>query len=326
MDAQLRDFDLNLLRVFAAVHATGSATLAAERLGVSQSAVSNALARLRARTGDPLFVRTPQGMSPTAFGSRIAGPIAEALDTVARSLAAEAPFDPARAARTFTIRMTDIGELVFLPTLLDRLAQAAPAVRLRAVSLSSGDTAAALARGEVDLAIGFLPELREGWYQQRLFEQRYVCLMRTGHPLAGTRLSARGFAAARHLAIESAGSGHGIVDDALAALGVRRELALRVPDFLGAVMLCAGSDLVCTVPLKLALAAQRLVPVTWQPVPHRLPGFTIHQYWHPRAHRDAAGRWLRALVAEAFAEAPMSGEPGPAAAAPRPRRYNRREP
>jgi DNA-binding transcriptional LysR family regulator len=205
--------------------------------------------------------------------------------------------------------MTDIGELVFLPGLLALLRERAPGTRLRAVALSSGDTAAALARGEVDLAIGFLPELREGWYQQRLFEQRYVVLRRAG---AAGGLTRAAYRAAAHVAIESAGTGHRIVERALREQGVDRRVPLQVPDFLAAVMLVARSDLLCTVPDKLAQAAAESLPLQSVPVPFDLPGFAIHQYWHPRVHRDPAVQWLRERVAERFAE--------PAAPRGRPRR------
>jgi DNA-binding transcriptional LysR family regulator len=296
--------DLNLLRLAAALHETGSVTAAARRLGIGQAAASNALARLRrACGGDPLFLRAAQGMAATPQGERIARAASAALATVAESIAGPEAFDPARTARRFTLRMTDIGELVFLPTLLAELRAHAPGATLRTVALSSGDTPAALAHGEVDLAIGFLPELREGWYQQRLFEQRYVVLRRAG---AAGALGRAAFLRAEHLAIESPGTGHRIVERALRAQGVRRRIVLQVPDFLAAVMLVARTDLLCTVPAKLAQAAAESLPVQSVPVPVDLPGFAIHQYWHPRAHADAAVRWLRERIAERFAEPPAT--------------------
>jgi len=301
MDTLLKDLDLNLLRLAAALHETGSVTVAARRIGVTQSAASNALARLRRACGDPLFVPTPQGMAATPHGTRIAAAAAGALAAVAEAIAAPPGFEPATDARRFTLRMTDIGELVFLPRLLACLREQAPRATLRTVALSSGDTPAALARGEVDLAIGFLPELREGWYQQRLFEQRYVVLRRA--PGALTRTA---FLRADHVAIESPGTGHRVVEQALRAQGVQRRVALEVPGFLAAVMLVARTDLVCTVPAKLAQAAAESLPVQSSPVPFELPAFTIHQYWHPRAHRDAAVQWLRERVAERFAEPPAT--------------------
>jgi DNA-binding transcriptional LysR family regulator len=304
VSALLDALDLNLLRLAAALHETGSVTAAARRLGIGQAAASNALARLRrACGGDPLFLRGAQGMVATPQGERIARAAGTALAAVAESIAAPAAFEPATTTRRFTLRMTDIGELVFLPTLLAELQAHAPGATLRTVALSSGDTPAALARGEVDLAIGFLPELREGWYQQRLFEQRYVVLRRAGPSRTLTRAA---FLKARHLAIESPGTGHRIVERALRAQGVRRRIVLQVPDFLAAVMLVARTDLLCTVPAKLAQAAAESLPVQSAAVPVELPGFAIHQYWHPRAHPDAAVRWLRERIAERFAEPPAN--------------------
>jgi DNA-binding transcriptional LysR family regulator len=303
MDPLLKTLDLNLLRVAAALREAGSVTAAARRLGITQAAASNALARLRRACGDPLFIRTPLGMSATPHGERIADAAVAALASVAASIAAPPGFDPAADARLFTLRMTDIGEWVFLPGLLRCLAERAPRTTLRTVALSSGDTPAALARGEVDLAIGFLPELREGWYQQRLFEQRYVTLRRAG---SAGNLGRAAFLRAGHVAIESAGTGHRIVEQALRAQGVSRRIVLQVPDFLAAVVIVSRSDLICTVPLKLAQAAAESLPVQSGPVPFDLPGFAIHQYWHPRVHRDAAVQWLRERVAERFAEPPAA--------------------
>jgi DNA-binding transcriptional LysR family regulator len=303
LDAVVDALDLNLLKLAAALHEAGSVTGAAGRLGVTQAAASNALARLRRACGDdPLFLRTPQGMAATPRGERLARAAAAALAAVSEAVAPPAAFDPATTARRFTLRMTDIGELVFLPELLDTLRAHAPGASLRTVALSSGDTPSALARGEVDLAIGFLPELREGWYQQRLFEQRYVVLRRAGTP-APTRAA---WLRAEHLAIESPGTGHLIVERALRAQGLRRRIALQVPDFLAAVMLVARTGLLCTVPAKLAQAAAGSLPVQSSPAPVELPGFAIHQYWHPRAHHDAAVRWLRERIAERFAEPPAA--------------------
>ena len=302
VDTLLAGLDLNLLRLAAALRETGSVTAAARRLGLTQAAASNALARLRAACADPLFIRTPHGMAATPHGARIADAAAAALASVAEAIASAPAFDAATTTRRFTLRMTDIGEVVFLPGLLACLREAAPGAGLRTVALSSGGTAAALARGEVDLAVGFLPELREGWYQQRLFEQRYVVLRRTGAP-PPTRGA---YLRAGHVAIESTGTGHRIVEQALRAQRVERRVVAQVPGFLAAVMLVARSDLLCTVPDKLAQAAAASLPVQSAPVPFELPGFAIHQYWHPRVHRDAAVRWLRERVAERFAEPPAA--------------------
>jgi DNA-binding transcriptional LysR family regulator len=304
VDRPIDALDLNLLRLAAALHETGSVTTTARRLGITQAAASNALARLRrACGGDALFVRSVQGMTATPRGERIARAALAALATVAESIATTADFEATTTTRRFTLRMTDIGEVVFLPGLLEVLRAEAPGATLRTVALSSGDTPAALARGEVDLAIGFLPELREGWYQQRLFEQRYVVLRRAG---TGGALSRAAYLRAAHVAIESPGTGHRIVERALRAQGIERRVALQVPDFLAAVMLVARTDLLCTVPAKLAQAAAGTLPVQSAAVPVELPGFSIHQYWHPRAHGDAAVRWLRERIAGRFGEPPAS--------------------
>ncbi len=305
----LPDVDLNLLRVFALVYRHRNVTEAAARLGLTQSAASNALARLRRRFADPLFVRAPQGVTPTPYCDRLAPAVLGALSSLADAVTSDRPFDPSSTQRRFVLRMSDIGEIVFLPALLERLAVAAPGASLRTVSMSSGDAAEALARGDVDLAIGFLPGLRDGWFQQRLFEQRYVCLMREGHPLAGRRLTRERFLAADHLLIEAPGTGHSVVDEHFERIGAPRRSRLAVPDFLAAVLLCSRSELLCTVPLRLAQAAAQLASVTWTEHPFDIPGFGILQYWHARAHRDPAHLWLRTQVASLFADGAEAGQP-----------------
>ena len=316
MDDLAATLDLNLLRLLIAVHDARSVTAAAVRLDLTQSAVSNGLRRLRQACGDPLFIRTPDGMMPTPYATRLAGPVARMLDTVGEALARAPGFDPTTSSRLFTLRMTDIGEAVFVPRLATAFSRLAPAATLRTVLLSSGDTASGLARGEVDLAIGFLPDLKGDWYQQRLFEQRYVCLAAEGHPAwkrraagGAPRIGADAFRRAQHLVIESPGSGHLVVEAELTRLGVRRDTPVRMPDFVAAVFVVAQTGLVCTVPHRLAEAAARLAPVRWCEHPFELPTFAIRQYWHARFHHDAACAWLRRLVAQEFAE---PGRPGAA--------------
>jgi DNA-binding transcriptional LysR family regulator len=307
MAALPQDFDLNLLRVFAAVYETANVTRAADKLDVSQSAVSNALARLRKVCGDELFVRTPDGMSATAVAKRLAPAVLGSLESLDQAFSESGGFDAATSKRQLVVRMNDIGEVVFLPTLLRTLARQAPFCSLKAVSLSSGDTAIAMARGDVDLAIGFLPELREQWYQQRLFEQHYVLVARKGHKLLKPELKAaaldRAFVRAEHVLIDSAGSAHNIVEETFRSLDIARPNRITMPSFLAAMMMVAASDVVATVPAKLAEAASNTLNIGYRSHPVKLPVFRIHQYWHPIRHKDPACTWLRGLINQSFAEA-----------------------
>src|SRR5712664_2460859 len=181
----VQDVDLNLLRVFDAVLRERGVTPAAVRLGLTQPAVSNALARLRALLGDALFMRTPKGMDATPFARELAEPVRQALALLESALAHGPGFDAATSARAFRFYMSDLGQIEFLPPLIERLQRVAPGVRLEAVALDVEDIGAALAAGTLDLAVGFLPGLGQPVRRQPLFRDPYVCLMRADHPLMG---------------------------------------------------------------------------------------------------------------------------------------------
>lgn len=233
------DWDLNLLRIFEAVLAERSITRAAERLGLglAQPTVSNALARLRRLTGDALFVRAREGMAPTPHAQAMAAPLRQA--TLQTTLRRPAAFDPATSERRFKLYISDLGEAFFLPRLLARLRQAAPGVKLATLPMPEHDPQAALESGEVDLAIGNLPEFSRtgngsGWYQQRLLREHYIAIARRGHPLLEVQgdgsavLSRAAFGEAAQAVVLPAGTGHGVVEATLRADGLGERIALRV--------------------------------------------------------------------------------------------------
>ncbi|MCV6806286.1 LysR family transcriptional regulator, partial [Achromobacter ruhlandii] len=203
----LQDMDLNLLVVFNELCKHGRVSAVAQNLGISQPGVSNALGRLRKLLGDELFLRTSRGMVPTPYAEALAQPIAEALAALHGTLNARASFDPARSERAFVIGVNDVGETYFLPRLMRALDDAAPGVTIRTVRTTSIDVKDEMERGRIDLAMGFLPGLKHGFFQRRLFRQPYVCIFREDHPLARTGVSARQFRAAEHVAIVSEGTG-----------------------------------------------------------------------------------------------------------------------
>ncbi len=187
--------DLSLLLVFEAVYAERQISRAAQRLGLAQPTVSNALGRLRRLTGDALFVRTGRGMEPTPHAERLAAPLREALAMLRGTLQARSQFDPAQDRRHFTLFLTDLGEAFFLPRLLARLRDTAPGVTLTTLPMPDRNPQAALERGEVDLAIGNLPDMAPGFYQQRLFREHYVGITRPDHPLLQRRHDRRALCA-----------------------------------------------------------------------------------------------------------------------------------
>jgi DNA-binding transcriptional LysR family regulator len=297
----LSDIDLNLLVLFRRLAATRSVSRTAQDLGLSQPAASNALARLRRHFDDPLFIRTPAGMEPTPRAMQLAEPIRQALETLETAFSQRAEFVPRRSDRSFTMGMTDIGEIYFLPMLMDRLRDAAPAVSISTVRNTSVQLKEGLEQGQVDLAIGLLPQLQAGFHQRRLFTQRYVCLFRHGHALDGRRLTLRGFEAAEHVVVVSAGTGHGQVDELLARSGVQRHVRLTVPHFVAVGHILQHSDMVATVPEKLAQALAEPFGLSHAPHPARLPAFDVGVFWHAKVHKDPANQWLRQLIVETFA-------------------------
>jgi len=300
---ELRDIDLNLLLVFDRMLAEKRVSAAAQSLGLSQPAVSNALSRLRRILGDELFLRTARGMEPTPFAMQLAEPVSAAMSGLHGALNQHTAFEPASSARSFTLAMTDIGEVYFTPRLMERLSQVAPGVRISTVRNTAVNLRDEMEAGQVDIAIGLLPQLKAGFYQRRLFMQRYVCLFGASHALARkSRLTRKDFAAADHVLIQAAGTGHGQVDDLLAAQGVVRRVRLVVPHFVAVGHILQTQPMIATVPEKLAQALAEPFDLVWRPHPAELPQVAINAFWHARFHRDPGNRWLRDLLITTFAE------------------------
>lgn len=289
----IKNFDLNLLRVFAAVYEQRSVSLAAQAVGLSQPAMSNALLRLRRACNDRLFVRTRLGMEPTALADRLAGPMREALETIEVALGSSLGFDPASSDRKFRLLMSDVGEAVILPRLIDVLARQAPEITLDALRLNHEAYADALASGEADLAIGNLQFLKQGHYQQRLFTDRYFCVVRKGHPLTDGGADLEAYLAARHIAT-AAGNADTLVDAALSRQHMRRKIALSVTHYHVAATVAAHTDLMVALP-------EHAIPITdalhVMPLPLEVPAAIVRQFWHRRFHDDPANRWLRTRIA-----------------------------
>jgi DNA-binding transcriptional LysR family regulator len=310
----IRKLDLNLLLAFDALMQDGNLTRAGLRLGLSQPSMSHALARLRKVAGDPLFVRVPSGMEPTPFSQQIAGTVREGLALLQGALDGAAVFDPASCNRTFQILMSDIGEMVYLPRLIAKLNSVAPDINLRILQLPRESYQDAFLSGEADLAIGFLPALKAGFYQQRLFEDSYVCLARKDHPRVGNALTLEQFSNESHILVEPAGSRYSsvalqsstttFIERHLADQGLSRRIALHVSHFMVVPELVQQTDLLATVPSYLIaymrpMPRLKLLPL---PLPIPTPRFEIKQFWHQRNHNDAANRWLRRLIGELFVD------------------------
>lgn len=294
--------DLNLLSVFQEVYRERQISSAAKRLGLSQSAVSNALARLRRSFGDELFVRTASGMQPTPLASQMAEPIGVAMAQVTLALNQRSRFDPATSHRRFTLAMTDVGEIYFMPTLIERCRQLAPQVEISSVRAGAINIKEEMESGRVDLAIGPFEDVSEALYQRQLFRQPYVSMFRKGHPLGRGELTLERFVRAEHLVVDSAESPYDRINQVLARAGIGPGVRFRVPHFTAVPYIVASSDLVVTVPQKLAERAAQPFGLEWAAPPLDLPLLQTNIFWHRRFNQDPGNGWLRSLLAEVFAE------------------------
>lgn len=299
---ELRELDLNLLVVFHEVFRERQISGAARRLKVTQSAVSNALARLRRSVGDELFVRTTEGMQPTPYAERMSEQVAAALAQLEQALRPEQAFDPATSRRRFTIAMTDVGEMYFMPRLVEACARVAPQVDIASVRAGLVDLRTEMEAGRVDLAIGAFDDAPAVLYQRRLFRQDYVCLFRRGHALAGEILTMQRLGSARHLVVTSMESPYDTINEALAQAGIDLAACFSVPHFAAVPYIVSTTDLVATVPRKLAERAAGPFQLEAVTSPLELPALQTNIFWHRRYNQDEGNRWLRTLVADHFAE------------------------
>jgi DNA-binding transcriptional LysR family regulator len=302
--------DLNLAVVLRALLDERNVSRAARRLGLSQSATSHALGRLRELMRDPLFVRTRGGLVPTARAESMAGAVRSAVNALEASFFAPPPFDAMTLKRTFHVRPSDYVEYLIVPRLLERLAKVAPNVDYSARPAASEPTLA-LEQGQLDLLIQptRTGEQTEGLHREELWDDHFVGVMRRGHPLAKGRLTLARFAAASHALVAPRGQPGGILDDLLEKHGLSRRIAFTTPSFLVAPQVVAATNLVLIVPARIAEAFVRRLPlVTFEP-PLELPGFRIAMFWHERHDSDPAHLFVRREVARAAAGLPEPSRP-----------------
>lgn len=291
--------DLDWLNVFVEIYKTQSVSRAAQALGMEQASASIALNKLRRHFDDPLFCRTSAGMAPTPRAKSIYPDLLEALLRLEKARGTTDVFLPQQSTREFRICMTDISEIVLLPRLINHLQKIAPSLVVEAEKISS-DSRRILESGDVDLAVGFTPDLEAGFYQQALFAQNFVCLASGNHPRIGAKLSLKAFSNERHIQVISSGTGHSIVDKVLSKNRVERRIVLRVPSYLGVARIVAQTEFLVIVPrqLGIALAQQERVKVLEPPFP--LPSYKVKQHWHERYNQDAGNVWLRKTMVGLF--------------------------
>lgn len=293
----LRRLDLNLLVTLDALLAEHNVTRAAQRLNFSQPSISVHLAKLRDVFADPLLLPGPRGMRPTARADELREPLRQALAALERAVSPAAAFDPAQATQTWRVAASDYSEsTVLLPALIG-LRAAAPGTRLAVVEASPSRIARQAEQGDIDLAFHTSHDAPSGLRRRTLFAERYVLVGRAGHPRLKRRPTLAQFCKLDQVIVSPDGGGfHGVTDEALAPLGLRRRVVLSVPHFLFVRSVLATTDLVAMLPSRLVrdMPALRVV----EP-PVEVPGYEMAMLWHERVHRDPAHQWLREHIAGA---------------------------
>jgi DNA-binding transcriptional LysR family regulator len=291
--------DMTQWRLLASLAENHSLSAAAAKIGISQSTASHALAKLRLQVGDALFVRSGAGVTPTPYGARLCEAAQNALDTLLDGLTVERSFDPAKTTRRFNVALNSIGQLAFLSQLVALLTRAAPGASLK-VHQPTGHTQEALASGEVDLAAGFFTHLTSSFRQSLLYRTRYVCVVRTDHPLFRDGMTMDAFLKVPHGVTGGSGMAHTVVERVLLKHSVQHLVQLHVPDFFALPILAAESDLLVIMPTGLAnaFAAHLRLKILQPPIP--FPKYDVKVYWHERFHRDPANVWLRRAFVQLF--------------------------
>ncbi|MDU9392387.1 LysR family transcriptional regulator [Pseudomonas japonica] len=291
----LNKVDLNLFIVFDAIYTEANLTRAGQIVGITQPAVSNALARLRETFNDPLFVRTAQGMVPTPMAQNIIGPVRNALSLLRVSVQESRIFNPLQANKTFRISMTDLTEAVILPPLFQRLRRLAPAVVIESFLCKRRETTKELAAGRLDFAVDAPLNTDPQVRHVKLIQDRFVCALRQGHPLAKDRISLDEYMGLTHIHISSRRNGLGYVDLALGKMGLQRRIALRSQHYLMASQVMQQTDMVMTVPERFA----RRHNLNYVSLPvNDVPPLETHLYWHESTDQDPANRWMREQMIE----------------------------
>jgi DNA-binding transcriptional LysR family regulator len=293
---QLQQIDLNLFIVFDTLYTERSVTRAAERLHITQPAVSNALRRLRDLFSDSLFTRSPQGMTPTPVAENVAGGIRDSLRLLQSSIAGIGKFDPAASQRNFVISLSDMAQTLLLPSLVDGISQQAPGVTLECVNVARSDVELELGSGRIDLALDVPNPTARQLHQQHLMRDRYVCALPGTHPFAGKALTLEDYLGCKHIHLSGRRRGLGHVDIALGRLGLKRRIYLWLRDYMTATTILQDGDFALTLPHRLA----RHYGLTTVELPFVVEALDWRLFWHRSADEEPSNRWLRERVTELF--------------------------
>jgi DNA-binding transcriptional LysR family regulator len=295
--------DLNLLRVLCAVIDCGTVTAAAGKLGVSQPTVSQALARLRDLTGDPLFTRDVLRMAPTAHAIRLYKECALALEKLENALRSDLPFDYGTTEAHFTIALSDLGEMTFLPLLVERLSRDAPGVRLDILPMNVVEIDALLKNRRIDFAVGKISSVDPEILSRSLFEETYTAIFRRGHPRIGSTLTLETFLSCGHAVVTDT-SGHWQVSSLSVIDGTDpADIHVNLPHFTALPFVVSSSDLLAVVPSSTAVSFAGRWDLDWRPLPFELPQFKVQVLWNgSKSARSAERKWMIEVICDALRE------------------------
>lgn len=293
-DSALSSIDLNLLVVLRALLRERHVTRAARQVGLSQSATSHALSRLRELCGDPLLVRHGRSLELTPRATQLMPGLERGLAELQGVVTSEPAFDPKRARRSFSLGTADYVQALLLAPLLRALQHAAPGVDLNSVTFPN--LSELLVSGNLDLAISVTAAIAPGLSTQALFDDGFVCMVRKGHPEVRSKLSLDRYLSLRHVLVTPSGTPGSFVDSELERRGLSRRVALSVSSFLIAPVVVAETDFISTAPELLARRMAKRFALHIVPAPFQIPRFGLSLAWHPRFDDDPAHGWLREFV------------------------------
>ena len=301
-DLRMLQLDLNLLYVLVALEKERSVSAAAMTLQKSQPAVSGALAKLREFFNDPLFVRSGNSMQPTPRAATLIEAARQVLDKVGTDIVSTPTFDPKTTHQTISIALSDVGEVVFLPAILKDLRRHAPNALVRSVSLPAALVGEGLESGNIDLAVGYFPDLKKSnFFQQVLFSDTFASLVRLDHPVTARKLTLKQYLQLEHAVVHAESRTEEVIERYLARKKLRRQVVLSTPHFASAPIIVAQSDLIVTIPEPLArYFAQLSANVRTIGLPFTPPRIQLKQFWHRKFHHDQRNHWLRSRVCALF--------------------------
>jgi DNA-binding transcriptional LysR family regulator len=311
-----RNIDLHLLACLDALLTERQVTRAAERMNMTQPGMSNALARLRHKFHDPLLVRTSQGMVPTERALELAESVRAALMHVDAALSLQGEFVPATSRATYKIAISDYVSLLLMPALMDQVLKEAPGIRVTTSASDARRLREWLEEGECHLSIGYYSDLADGMHSSDLLTEQVCCIAREGHPILRGRIALEQYIEQPHVLM--VGGSHAAtfevkIDDALKALGLSRSIVMRVPSLLLVPAVVAGSNMIASIPLRLALSYRENMPLQIMELPFEVPTYRLSMVWHERTQNDGAQRWLRQKIRDVAhglkANVSMQGQP-----------------